>query len=92
MHYRIAAAEIARTLTARRFTNALTGPIWRPGHRATQASPTTVRLWHDGPDEDAHLDQYATALRTAGYTVTAERPPGQRPRLRITQQPPKEAS
>ncbi|KUF18436.1 hypothetical protein [Streptomyces silvensis] len=86
MHQRIAAAEVARQLTARRHPNALTGPTWRPGHRATQASPKTVRLWHDGPDEPDHLDQYAQALRAAGYTVTAEHPAGARPRLRITRQ------
>ena len=84
MHQRVFAAEIARTLTAQGHTNSLTGPAWRPGHRSTQASPRTVRLWHDGPDEQDHLDQYAAALRTAGYTVTAERPAGKRPSLRIT--------
>lgn len=84
MHHNITAAEIARALTARGHTNTLTGPAWRPGHRATQASPHTVRLWHDGPDETAHLDQYAGALRTAGYTVTVEQPAGKRPRLRIS--------
>ncbi len=86
MHCRIVAAEIARTLTARGHTNSLTGPTWRPGHRTTQASPKTVRIWHDGPDEPNHLDRYATALRAAGYTVTAEKPAGKRPRLRITYQ------
>lgn len=80
MHHRIAAAEVARTLTARGHTNSLTG------HRAVQASPTTVRIWHDGPDETEHLDQYATALQAAGYTVTAERPAGKRPSLKITRQ------
>ncbi|UPZ27692.1 hypothetical protein MUK60_07570 [Streptomyces sp. LRE541] len=86
MHHRIAAAEIARTLTARGHTNSLTGETWRPGHRAVQASPTTVRIWHDGPDEPDHLDQYAAALQAAGYTVTAERPAGKRPSLKITRQ------
>lgn len=87
MHQQVAAADIARTLTARGHTNSLTGPVWRPGHRATQASPRTVRLWHDGPGEPAHLDQYASALRTAGYTVAVERREGKRPSLRITHQP-----
>lgn len=86
MHQRVFAAEVARALTARRYPNSLTGPVWRPGHRATQASPRTVRLWHDGPDEQDHLDRYAQALQAAGYTVTAERPSGKRPRLRITRQ------
>ena len=86
MHRRLAAAEIARTLTAHGHTNSLTGPTWRPGHRVTQASPSTVRTWHDGPDETDHLDRYATALRTAGYTVTTERTAGKRPTLRITRQ------
>lgn len=84
MHCRVFAAEIARTLTARHHTNSLTGPAWRPGHRCTQASPKTARIWHDGPEEQHHLDQYATALQAAGYTVTAERPGGKRPSLRIT--------
>ncbi|MEU9400582.1 hypothetical protein [Streptomyces sp. NPDC048242] len=87
MHQRVFAAEVARALTARGHTNSITGPTWRPGHRAAQASPRTARIWHDGPDEAAHLDQYATALRTAGYTVTPERPAGKRPSLRITRQP-----
>ncbi|WP_030574484.1 hypothetical protein [Streptomyces aureocirculatus] len=86
MHQRIAAAEVARTLTARGHTNSLTGPVWRPGHRATQASPKTVRLWHDGPDEQDHLDRYAQALQATGYTVAVESPAGKRPRLRITSQ------
>lgn len=86
MHRRIAAANVAQALTARGHTNALTGPTWRPGHRAQQASPKTVRLWHDGPDETEHLDQYAASLRAAGYTVTAEQPAGKRPSLRITRQ------
>lgn len=86
MHCRVFAADIARTLTARGHTNSLTGPAWRPGHRVQQASPTTARLWHDGDNEAAHLDQYATALRNAGYTVTAERAAGKRPSLRATRQ------
>jgi len=86
VHHGIAAVEIARALTARKHTNSLTGPAWRPGHRATQASKTTVRVWHDGPDEADHLDQYAAALRTAGYTVTAERPAAKRPSIKVTQQ------
>jgi hypothetical protein len=86
MHQRVFAAEIARTLTARGHTNSLTGPAWRAGHRVTQASPKTARLWHDGPDEPDHLDRYAAALRAAGYTVTAERRAGKRPSLRITHQ------
>ncbi|MEU9333169.1 hypothetical protein AB0D49_08385 [Streptomyces sp. NPDC048290] len=86
MHCRVVAAVIARTLTAQGHTNALTGPSWQPGHRATQASPTTARVWHDGPDETDHLDQYANALRAAGYTVTTERAAGRRPSLRISRQ------
>ncbi|WP_416975634.1 hypothetical protein [Streptomyces sp. 4F14] len=85
MHCRIAAAEIARTLTVQGHANSLTGAAWRPGHRATQASPRTVRLWHDGPDEADHLNRYADALRKAGYTATVERTATKRPSLRITQ-------
>lgn len=42
-------------------TDSTTGLAWRPGYRVTQASPRTIRLWHDGPDEQQHLDQYARA-------------------------------
>ncbi|MEU9792914.1 hypothetical protein AB0E27_20190 [Streptomyces sparsogenes] len=80
----IAAADVARHLTARRHTNSTTGPTWRAGFRAQQASPRTVRIWHDGPDETEHLDQYAQVLRAAGYTVTSERAKTKRPALRIT--------
>jgi hypothetical protein len=86
MHYCLAAADIARKLTARGHTNSTAGPAWRPGHRATQASPKTVRIWHDGPDEQTHLDEYAVALRAVGYTVTVERPAGKRPRIKVTKQ------
>lgn len=86
MHYHIAAADIARKLTTRHHSNTLTGPEWQPGHRAQQASRTTVRIWHDGPDEAAHLHQYAAVLQGAGYTVTTERPAGKRPSLKITRQ------
>ncbi|MFJ6566250.1 hypothetical protein ACIQNU_02430 [Streptomyces sp. NPDC091292] len=86
MHCRVAAAEIALALTARGHNNSLTGPAWQPGHRATQASPTTVRAFHDGPDEAAQLSRYAAVLKVAGYTVTIERPAGKRPSIRITQQ------
>ncbi|MFD7996863.1 hypothetical protein [Streptomyces mexicanus] len=86
MHQRVIAAEIARTLTARSHTNSLSGPTWRPGHRVAQASPRTARLWHDGPDEQHHLDQYTVVLRATGYTVAAERPAGKRPSLRVTRQ------
>ncbi|MCL7377446.1 hypothetical protein [Streptomyces sp. 35G-GA-8] len=87
MHYRVFAAEVARTLTDHGHTNSQTGPAWSAGHRVQQASPTTARIWHDGPDELAHLAQYATALGDAGYTVTAERASARkRPSLRATQQ------
>lgn len=76
MHQRVFAAEVARALTARGHTNSLTGRAWRPGHRATQASPKTVRLWHDGPDEQNHLDRYAQALRPPDTPS----PPSTRPR------------
>jgi hypothetical protein len=81
----ITAAEIARHLTNHGHTNTTTGPAWQPGYRPVQASPRTIRIWHDGPDETHHLDQYTETLRAAGYTVTAE--PGtdsRRPTLRIT--------
>lgn len=85
MTSRIAAAEIARHLTNHRHTNATTGPVWQPGFRTVQASPRTVRCWHDGPDEADHLDQYANTLRTHGFTVIPERGTlRSRPALRIT--------
>ena len=84
MTSRIAAAAVGRHLTARHHTNSTTGPAWRPGFRAAQASPRTVRLWHDGPDETQHLDLYAPVLRAAGYTVIPERTKTKRPALRIT--------
>lgn len=68
MTSRVAAAEIAQHLTARHHTNATTGPAWQPGFRTVQASPYTVRLFHDGPDEVHQLDQYAPVLREKGYT------------------------
>lgn len=86
MHRQVPAAEVAHTLTTHGHPDATTRPTWQPGHRATQASPRTVRLWHDGPNEQQHLDQYTATLRTTGHTVTAEQPAGKRPRLRITQQ------
>jgi hypothetical protein len=86
MTRRITAYEIAQHLTRAGHTNALTGPVWRPGHRAQQASPRTVRVWHDGPDETQHLDQYAARLRLKGYTVIPERgTTRRRPALRVTQ-------
>jgi hypothetical protein len=81
----ITAAEIAADLTTHHHANATTGPAWQPGYRTHQASPRTVRLWHDGPDEADHLDQYTETLRAVGYTVIPE--PGtdsRRPTLRIT--------
>lgn len=85
MTSRIAAADIARHLTAAGHANSTTGSEWQPGYRAQQASPRTVRVWRDGPDEQQHLDQYGTALQAAGYTVTHERAAGRRPALRATQ-------
>ncbi|MFF2383703.1 hypothetical protein [Streptomyces sp. NPDC058108] len=86
MHHNLPAIEIARALAAGTHTDATRGTAWRPGYRAVQASPATVRLWHDGPDETDHLDQYTETLRTAGYTATVERPAGKRPSLRISRQ------
>ncbi|MET9099975.1 hypothetical protein [Streptomyces antibioticus] len=65
-------------------TDSTKGPCWRPGYRVTQASPRTVRLWHDGPDEQEHLDQYARVLRRKGYYVTVETPRGKRPAVKVT--------
>ncbi|MFJ1647950.1 hypothetical protein [Streptomyces sp. NPDC088258] len=86
MHCRVYTAEIARALTARRHINSQVGAAWRAGFRASQASPTTARVWHDGPDEQQYLDQYATVLQAAGYTVNLERPARKRPSIRITRQ------
>ncbi|MEC3995041.1 hypothetical protein VSR01_16470 [Actinacidiphila sp. DG2A-62] len=81
---RIRACDVAHDLTAAGHSDATRGPAWTPGHRAVQASPRTVRCWHDGPDEQAQLDLYAVALRTRGYTVTPERGKAKRPALRVT--------
>lgn len=81
----IAAAQVAHDLTTGRHPNATTGPVWQPGFRAVQASPRTVRLWHDGPDELDHLKLYAGRLREKGYTVIPEKgTTRRRPALRIT--------
>ena len=85
MTRRVYANEITDHLTADGHTDTTRQPAWTPGYRTHQASPYTVRLWHDGPDEQQHLDQYVQTLRTAGYTVTPERPAGKRPALRVTQ-------
>ena len=80
----ITAAEVAHDLTGRH-TDSTTGPAWRPGFRAQQASPRTVRLWHDGDAEQDHLDRYAETLRAKGHTVILERGHlRRRPTLRIT--------
>ncbi|MFJ6348631.1 hypothetical protein ACIQKB_04040 [Streptomyces sp. NPDC092046] len=84
MPSRIHAIDIARELAAAGHTNSEKGHTWTPGFRVSQASPRTVRIHHDGPDEHTHLDQYATALRNLGYTVTSERPRGRRPSIRAT--------
>ncbi|WP_405676762.1 hypothetical protein OG292_19190 [Streptomyces sp. NBC_01511] len=86
MHCRVFAATIARTLTTHGHTNAIAGPVWSPGHRVQQASPSTIRIWHDGPDEHDHLTAYTEVLKNAGYTVTAELTADKRPSLRVTQQ------
>lgn len=84
MTRRIPACRIADDLADAGHTDSARAPEWVPGFRAAQASPRTVRLWHDGPDEQQHLDLYVQVLRALGYYVTPERPAGKRPRLRIT--------
>ncbi|MFB8347978.1 hypothetical protein [Streptomyces niveus] len=81
---RIRACDIAHDLIAAGHTDSTRGPAWQPGHRAAQASPRTVRCWHDGPGEQEHLDKYAATLQGIGYTVIPERAKGKRPSLRIT--------
>lgn len=80
----ITACEATIHLRAAGHTDSTRGPAWTPGYRATQASLRTVRIWHDGPDEQRHLAQYTQTLRAAGFTVTAERQRGKRPRIRVT--------
>lgn len=84
MTSRIHANDIAHHLTAAGHTNGDARPAWAPGFRVAQASPRTVRIHHDGPDEQHHLDQYAQTLRSLSYIVTAEKPTGRRPRIRAT--------
>lgn len=80
----IIANDVAVRLTNARHINAVRRSAWAPGFRVGQASPRTVRIWHDGPDEQLHLDAYAVTLNAAGYTVIAERSPSKRPALRVT--------
>jgi hypothetical protein len=80
----IPAYGVSTTLTRAGHTDSTRSSAWTPGHRVQQASPRTIRVWHDGPDEQLHLDQYATALRAAGFTVIPERRRGKRPTLRVT--------
>jgi hypothetical protein len=75
---------VADTLRDAGHTDSTKGLAWRPGYRVTQASPRTVRLWHDGPNEQDHLDQYARVLRCKGYYVTMEKPKGKRPRVKVS--------
>jgi len=84
MASRITAHAIAHILAEAGYTDATTGAAWTPGYRPVQASPRTVRIWHDGPDEQDRLDRYAETLRDAGYTVIPERTARKRPSLRIT--------
>lgn len=84
MTRRIHAFDLTRLLSKAGHTHADSGTEWVPGFRVAQASPRTSRVHHDGPDEVAHLHQYAAVLRAAGYTVTPERPARKRPRLRVT--------
>jgi len=84
MTSRTTAHEIAHILAEAGHTDATTGPAWTPGYRAVQASPRTVRIWHDGPGEQEHLGRYTETLRAAGYTVTAEQGAEKRPSLRVT--------
>ncbi|WP_439947208.1 hypothetical protein [Streptomyces sp. BBFR109] len=84
MTSRITAYMVGDALADAGHTDATRGPAWRRGYRAYQASPRTVRLWHDGPDEQDHLDRYAKTLRAIGYTVNSERKHRKRPALRVT--------
>ncbi|GAA4823967.1 hypothetical protein [Streptomyces ziwulingensis] len=84
MTSRLPAFRVADVLAAAGHTDATRGLSWRPGFRATQASPRTVRIWHDGQSEAQHLARYVATLRPLGYYVTAERPAGLRPRIRVT--------
>ncbi|KIF02220.1 hypothetical protein PL81_31115 [Streptomyces sp. RSD-27] len=79
-----AGSEVIRHLKAARHTHSETGPAWQPGFRVSQASPRTVRIHHDGPDEATHLQQYADTLSIHGYYTTLEHRRGKRPALRIT--------
>lgn len=78
------ASDVIRRLKAAHHIHSETGPAWQPGFRVGQASPRTVRIWHDGHDEVAYLEQYADTLSRHGYHVTLERRAGKRPALRIT--------
>ncbi|MFD3381343.1 MULTISPECIES: hypothetical protein [unclassified Streptomyces] len=74
----IASFDVSQCLTAAGHTDAVYRSSWTPGYRAQQDSQRTVYVWHDGPDEQQHLDQYAQTLRDAGYAVTLVRPVDER--------------
>lgn len=61
-------------------------PGWHPGYRVAQDGRRMVHVFHDGPGEEAGLDQYGAELRAAGYHVVPDQQPGGgRRRLHITQ-------
>ncbi|WP_030670562.1 hypothetical protein [Streptomyces rimosus] len=58
---------------------------WDPGYRAVQSGRRQVNVFHDGPGEEACLEQYTAELRAAGFHVVADQVPGGgRRRLHIT--------
>lgn len=62
-----------------------TGSDWDPGYRTAQDGRRQVNVFHDGPAEQTHIDQYAAELRAAGFHVVADQQPDDgRRRLHIT--------
>lgn len=75
MTSRVPTYEIAEHLTA----------AGHAGFHTRQDSPYTVRVIHDGPDPQHHLDVYAQLLRDLDYKATVEKATDLRPlRLRVT--------
>jgi len=75
-------------MTSRVWTGQIDEHLTEAGHagyRLRQDSHHTVRVIHDGPDPQPHLDEYARLLRDLGYKTTLEQATELRPlRLRVT--------
>lgn len=75
-------------MTSRVWTDTIDEHLTTAGHTGyhlRQDSHHTVRVIHDGPDPQKHLDEYAQLLQNLDYNATIEQATDIRPlRLRIT--------